>query len=220
MNKKQNRRPIEHTFLLWEQRFPDPSVLSLRKQFCYYYLLWKCRQHKHLKQAWVDAAVAMRKGENKIGGKRTKLEKLARRHFQDRRRFIGCEPSRNAAKEHGVMQRDNGIGIHTDEMREKQKEIAREWMRKRGEENNHPGTRDWVITYKPTGKQFVIRNLTAFCREHNINYRNLHFTAVSNYWAKGFRARKFDELIDSGIPSREEYEKEHGRVTALVKGEA
>ena len=91
-------------------------------------------------------------------------------------------------------------------------------MRKRGEENNHPGTRDWVITYKPTGKQFVIRNLTAFCREHNINYRNLHFTAVSNYWAKGFRARKFDELIDGEIPSREEYEKEHGRVTALVRG--
>jgi hypothetical protein len=48
----------------------------------------------------------------------------------------------------------------------------------------------------------------------------LHFTAVSNYWAKGFRARKFDELTDGDIPSREEYEKEHGRVTALVKGEA
>jgi hypothetical protein len=173
---------------------------------CYYYLKWKTRQHKHLKRDWVDAAVAMRQGENKIGGPRTKLEKLARRHFQSRRKHIGCTPSREAAREHGLMQKEQKIGIHTDEMREKQKEIAREWMRKRGEENNHPGTRDWVITSKETGGEFVIRNLTAFCREHSINYRNLHFTAVSNYWAKGYRARKFDPLTDGGIPSREEYE--------------
>jgi hypothetical protein len=155
----------------------------------------------------VDLAVELRKGENKIGGKRTKLEKLARRHFQDRRRHIGCTPSREAAREHGLMQVREKIGIHTDEMREKQKEIAREWMRKRGEENNHPGTRDWVITCKETGGQFVIRNLKAFSREHDINYRNIHFTAVSNWWAKGFRARKYDPLIDSHIPTREEYEK-------------
>jgi hypothetical protein len=155
----------------------------------------------------VDLAVELRKGENKIGGKRTKLERLARRHFQSRRRHIGCAPSRQAAKEHGIMQRDNNIGIHTEEGREKQKEGIREWRRKRGEENNHPGTRDWVITSKETGGQFVIRNLTAFCREHNINYRNLHFTAVSNWWAKGYRARKFDPLTDSHIPTREEYEK-------------
>lgn len=201
------RRNLEHTFLLWEKRFPDPSVLSLRKRMCYYYLKWKTRQHKHLKRDWVDAAVAMRQGENKIGGPRTKLEKLARRHFQSRRKHIGCTPSREAAREHGLMQKEQKIGIHTDEMREKQKEIAREWMRKRGEENNHPGTRDWVITSKETGGQFVIRNLTAFCREHSINYRNLHFTAVSNYWAKGYRARKFDPLTDGDIPSREEYER-------------
>jgi len=212
------RRPLEHTFLILQKRYPDRSVLSIRKQFSMAYLEWKTRGYKYLKQPWVDLAVLLRKGENKIGGKRTKLEKLARRHFQDRRRFIGCGPSRNAAKKHGEMQRDNNIGIHTDEMREKQKEIAREWMRKRGEENNHPGTRDWVITYKSTGGVFIIRNLRAFCREHGINYRNLHFTAVSNWWAKGFRARKFDPLTDSDIPSREEYEKVHGRVTALVKG--
>ena len=131
---------------------------------------------------------------------------FARRHFQSRRKHIGCTPSREAAREHGLMQKEQKIGIHTDEMREKQKEIAREWMRKRGEENNHPGTRDWVITSKETGGEFVIRNLTAFCREHSINYRNLHFTAVSNYWAKGYRARKFDPLTDGDIPSREEYE--------------
>jgi hypothetical protein len=185
---------------------------------CYYYLRWKTRQHKHLKQAWVDAAVAMRQGENRIGGPRTKLEKLARRHFQSRRRHIGCAPSRQAAKEHGLMQLENKIGIHDEEAAKRRSEIARENFWKMYEEGRHPQVKDWVITYRPTGKQFVIRNLTAFCREHNINYRNLHFTAVEpNRWAKGFRARKFDELTDGEIPSREEYEKEYGRVTALVR---
>ena len=182
------------------------------------YLEWKTRGHRKLKRPWVDLAVELRKGENKIGGKRTKLEKLARRHFQDRRRHIGCEPSRDAAKEHGIMQRDNKIGIHDEEAAKRRSEIARENFWKMYEEGRHPMVKDWVITYKVTGKQFIIRNLRDFCREHDINYRNLHFTAVEpNRWAKGFRARKFDELIDGDIPSREEYEKEYGRVTALVR---
>jgi hypothetical protein len=180
------------------------------------YLEWKTRGHRKLKRPWVDLAVELRKGEDKIGGKRTKLEKLARRHFQDRRRHIGCEPSRDAAKEHGIMQRDNKIGIHDEEAAKRRSEIARENFWKMYEEGRHPMVKDWVITYKPTGKQFVIRNLTAFCREHGINYRNLHFTAVSNNWAKGFRARKFDELTDGDIPSREEYEKVHGKVIPIL----
>ena len=106
------------------------------------------------------------------------------------------------------MQKEQKIGIHTDEAREKHAEVMREWIRKRGEENNHPGVRDWVITAKETGGQYIIRNLRAFCREYDINYRNLHFTAVEpQRWAKGFRARKYDPLTDGNIPTREEYEK-------------
>jgi len=180
------------------------------------YLEWKTRGHRKLKRPWVDLAVLLRKGEDKIGGKRTKLEKLARRHFQDRRRHIGCEPSRDAAKEHGLMQLENKIGIHDEEAAKRRSEIARENFWKMYEEGRHPQVKDWVITYRPTGKQFVIRNLTAFCREHGINYRNLHFTAVEpNRWAKGFRARKFDELTDGDIPSREEYERVHGKVIPI-----
>jgi len=109
------------------------------------------------------------------------------------------------------MQKEQKIGIHADGAKERQREIVKEWMRKRGEENNHPGVRDWVITSKETGKQFVIRNLTAFCREHSINYRNLHFTAVEpQRWAKGFRARKYDPLTDENIPKREDYGKGSG----------
>jgi hypothetical protein len=215
------RRPIESTFLILQKRYPDRSVLSVRKQFCMAYLEWKTRGHRKLKRPWVDLAVELRKGENKIGGKRTKLEKLARRHFQDRRRHVGCAPSREAARDYGFMQLENKIGIHDEEAAKRRSEIARENFWKMYEEGRHPMVKDWVITYRPTGKQFIIRNLRDFCREHDINYRNLHFTAVEpQRWAKGFRARKFDELTDGDIPSREEYEKEHGRVTALVRGEA
>lgn len=171
------------------------------------YLEWKTRGYKYLKLPWVELAVQLRKGENKIGGKRTKLERLARKHLQERRRHKGCEPSRNAAREFALGQLARQVAIHDPEAAKKRGEIAREWMRKRSEENNHPGVRDWVITSKETGDTFIIRNLRAFCREHDINYRNLHFTAVSNWWAKGYRARKFDALTDGDIPTREEYEK-------------
>ena len=199
------RRPIEHTFLLLQARYPDRSVLSVRKQFCMAYVEWKTRCYAYLKQPWVDLAVLLRKGENKIGGKRTKLEKLARRHFQDRRRHIGCTPSREAAREFALKQMAEKTGIHSPEARAKQREISKAARAKQEAENRSPNTVEWVITCKEGG-EFRIRNLTAFCREHNINYRNLHFTAVSNWWAKGFRARKYDPLIDSHIPTREEFE--------------
>jgi hypothetical protein len=200
------RRNLEHTFLILQDRYPDRSVLSIRKQFCLAYLEWKTRCHKHLKQPWVDLAVELRKGENKIGGKRTKLERLARRHFQERRKHIGCTPSREAAREFALKQVKEKTGIHSPEARAKQREIARASRARQEAENRSPSSAEWVITCREGG-EFRIRNLTAFCREHNINYRNLHFTAVSNYWAKGFRARKYDPLIDSHIPTREEFEK-------------
>ena len=200
------RRPIEHTFLILQKRYPDRSVLSIRKRFCMAYLEWKTRGYKRLKLPWVDLAVELRKGENKIGGRRTKLERLARRHLQERRRFNGCEPSRNAAREFALGQMENQTAIHDPEAAKRRSEIARENYWKQYAEGRHPQVKDWVITCREGG-EYRIRNLRAFCREYDINYRNLHFTAVSNWWAKGFRARKYDPLTDEHIPTREEYEK-------------
>jgi len=192
--------------LILEERFPDSSVLSIRKQFCLAYIRWKGRGLEGLKRAWVDLSVEFRKREGKIGLNRTKLERLARQHFRQRRQLKGNEASREGARAFALKQLAEGTGIHSPERKALRSQTAKENVRRQVAENRSPGTKEWVITCKEGG-EFRIRNLTAFCREHNINYRNLHFTAVSNWWAKGFRARKYDPLTDSGIPTREEFEK-------------
>jgi hypothetical protein len=170
------------------------------------YLEWKTRHIEKYRREWVDLTVEFRKIEGRIGSKRTKLEKLSRGHFRSRRQLKGNEASREAARAFAQKQYEEGTGIHSPENVALNRERATANRKKQTEENRSPNTKEWVITCKEGG-EFRIRNLTAFCREHNINYRNLHFTAVSNWWAKGYRARKYDPLTDSGVPTREEFEK-------------
>ena len=203
------KRPFEATFFKLKEALGDVSQLSIRKQMCFKYIEWKARGLDKYKREWVDLTVEFRKVEGRIGSKRTKLEKLSRGHFKSRRQLKGNEASREAARAFAQKQYEEGTGIHSPEMKARRSETARENVRRQTAENRNPNTKDWVITCKDGG-EYVIRNLRAFCREHDINYRNLHFTAVSNRWAKGFRARKYDSLTDSGVPTREEYEKEQG----------
>jgi hypothetical protein len=204
------KRPFEMTFFKLKNALGDVSELSIRKQMCFKYIEWKARGLEKYKREWIDLTVEFRKIEGRIGSKRTKLEKLARGHFRQRRQLKGNEASREGARAFAQRQYEEGIGIHSPEMKARRSETAKENMRRQTAENRNSNTKDWVITCKEGG-EYVIRNLRAFCREHDINYRNLHFTAVSNWWAKGFRARKFDSLTDSHIPTREEFEK--GRET-------
>jgi len=210
------KRPLEATFFKLRAMMEKLSEPSIRKRMCFKYIEWKARGIEKYKREWVDLAVEFRKAEKRIGSKRTKLEKLARRHFAQRRSFIGNAPSREAARQFALKQYAEGTGAHSPESLAKRSEMVKEHRRRLVAENRSSTTRDWVITCKGGG-EFRIRNLMAFCREHNINYRNLHFTAVSNWWAKGFRARKYDDVSDSHVPSREDYEREYGRVSALVR---
>jgi hypothetical protein len=203
------KRPFEMTFFKLRDALGDVSQLSIRKQMCFKYIEWKARGLDKYKREWVDLTVEFRKVEGRIGSKRTKLEKLARGHFRQRRQLKGNEASREGARAFALKQLAEGTGIHSPEMKARRSETAKENIKRQTAENRNSNTKDWVITCKEGG-EFRIRNLTAFCREHNINYRNLHFTAVSNWWAKGYRARKYDPLTDSGVPTREEYEKEQG----------
>lgn len=197
------RRPIEATFLRLEKLIPSREDASIRKQFCLAYLEWKTRGFDSYKRVWVNLAVDFRKIECRVGSKRTKLEKLARRHFRQRRRLIGNSRSREAASTFARKQLEEGTGIHAPERVALRSQIAKENLQRQIAEGRHPRALVWVISTE-SGEQFRIRNLTQFCREHNINYRNLHFTAVSNWWAKGFRARKFDPVTDEHIPWRDE----------------
>jgi len=204
------RRPFETTYFkmkaLLEQQ-PEPSI---RKRMCFKYIEWKARAIEKYKREWVDLMVEFRKIEGRYGAKRTKLEKLARGHFKQRRQLKGNEASREAARAFAQKQYEEGTGIHSPENVALRRERAIANRKKQIAENTNPNTAEWVITCKEGG-EYRIRNLRAFCREYDINYRNLHFTAVSNWWAKGFRARKYDPLTDSEIPTREEFEKEQGR---------
>ncbi len=200
------KRPFEATFFKLREALGDVSQLSIRKQMCFKYIEWRARGLEAYKREWVDLMVEFRKIEGRYGAKRTKLEKLARGHFKQRRQLKGNEASREAARAFAQKQYEEGTGIHSPERVALRSQTAREGRRKQSEENRDPNTKEWVITCKEGG-QYRIRNLRAFCREYDINYRNLHFTAVSNWWAKGFRARKYDPLTDSEIPTREEFEK-------------
>ena len=199
------------TYFKLRDALGEVSALSIRKQMCFKYIEWRARGLESLKREWVDLAVQFRKIEGRVGSsKRTKLEKLARQHFRQRRQLVGNERSKEGARAFALKQMAEGTGIHAPERVAMRSQIAKEARKKRTAEGREPSALEWVITCQEGG-EYRIRNLRAFCREYDINYRNLHFTAVSNWWAKGFRARKYDPLTDAHIPTREEYEGAQGR---------
>ena len=201
-----SHRPIEAAYWRMKDRLPDPSTLSIRKQMCLAYIEWRVRHLEDLKRIWVDLAVEFRKKEGRVGMKRTRLEKLARQHFTQRRMFVKNSRSREAATEFARKQFEEGTGIHSPEQIALKSERSKKQMQRLIAENRKPGTLDWVITRQSDGAVFRYRNLSMFCRENNINYRNLHVTAIHPWWAFGYRARKFDPVTDSEIPWLHELE--------------
>jgi len=195
------RRTVEQSFLRLDKRYPDRSVLSIRKRMCIAYLEWKVRRYKQYKMVWVYLAVEFRKIEGRVGSlKRTKLEKLARKHFGLMRHQIGCVPSHEAAREFAQGQYERGEGIHSPEQQALRAERAREARRKMRENGNEPRALDWVITTQD-GLQFRIRNMRKWCRDHGVHHRHLHETATGRQrWRQGYRCRKYDPLLDSHIP--------------------
>lgn len=201
------RRPVEESFLKLEKRYPDRSVLSIRKRMCIAYLEWKVRRYKSYKMAWVYLAVEFRKSEGRVGSlKRTKLEKLARKHFGLMRHQIGCAPSHEAAREFAKGQYERGEGIHSPEQRAMHSEVMKKHQERWTAEGWSPRAVDWVIT-KKDGTEFRIRNMNKWCRENGVHVRNLHATASGRQlWCTGYRCRKFDPLLDADIPWESELE--------------
>lgn len=198
--RKSARRPIEEAFWRLHTRYPDRSVLSLRKRMCLAYLEFKTRRSRTYRMAWVYLAVDFRKAEGRLGMKRTKLEKLARKNFRFRRKQIKFAPSRQAAREFALGQVERGEGIHTPDIGEP----ARQAMLKKWQEwkaiGYSPVAKDWVITAKD-GTEFRVRSLASWCRENGVHRRNLHATAAGKRnWAAGYRCRKYDEVLDAHVP--------------------
>ena len=201
------RRTVEESFLKLDKRYPDRSALSIRKRMCIAYLEWKVRRYKPFKMVWVYLAVEFRKSEGRVGSlKRTKLEKLARKHFALMRHQLGCAPSHEAAREFAQGQYERGEGIHSPEQRALHSEMMKKHWKKWIAEGRDPRAVDWVIT-KKDGTEFRIRNMQRWCRENGVHARNLHSTAVKpDKWCTGYRCRKFDPLLDADIPWESELE--------------
>jgi hypothetical protein len=168
---------------------------------CLAYLEWKTRKYDSYLWKWVEVAVQFRKVECRQGMHRTKLEKLARKHFKGRRQRVGNEASRAGARAFALKQMEEKTGIHDPERAKLRSEIAKAAYKKQVAERGHPGALDWVITCKEDGREFRIKGLRGWCRERNLIHRNVHVTAIKpGTWAYGYRCRKYDPEFDSHVP--------------------
>ena len=192
------KRSIGATYLKLSAKLGEPSELSLRKQFCLQYLKWGVSTRREDKEKFVELAKLWRKEKGRVGSYRTLLERKARKLFQQVRKHKRLAPSREGAREHGLMQKEQGIGIHDPARAEKRKESSRIALKARFEQNAHPCMMDWIVHNVATGESFKITNLRKFCRENNLDMRNM-WRAVSKpgRTCKGWRVERYSEEWDN-----------------------
>lgn len=195
------RIPIETAYWRMKSRFEDWTQVSFRKRMCLAYLEWKTRRYESYMWEWVEITAQFRKVECRHGMHRTKLEKLARKHFKGRRQRVANEASREGARAFALKQLEEKTGIHDPERAKLRSQTAKNNRAKQEAEGRSPRALDWVITCREDGREFRITNLRAWCRERNIIHRNVHVTAVKpGVWAYGYRCRKFDPELDAHVP--------------------
>lgn len=202
-----NRVPPAGCYKLLLMRLGPVKGLSLRKRLCLAYLAWKLYGKRKDQEDLVDLAKEFRKLPGRRGSNRTPVEKEARKHFRAVKKHRGLAVSREAARKCAEGQRDRGEGIHTPEELELKKQRWKEVRRKQSKTRNEPNAKLWVVT-DPDGNEFRIKSLTGWSNENGLHYSNMHATAnrpwkVPHY--KGYKARHYNEELDSHIPWDERY---------------
>ena len=173
---------------------------SPRKRFCLAYLEFKVKLDDESKEKYVDAAKEFRKAERKVGRThRTKLEKLARKHFYAVAKRKRLKNSWKAGAEYAQGQYERGEGIFSPEQIALRAERNRETWRRYKETGFHPHMKNWVIT-DPDGNTFVVRSLEGFANQVGIweellrktaqNRRNMHY---------GYKAAYYDPEFHTGL---------------------
>jgi hypothetical protein len=187
------RRLIGETYIKLSAKLGEPSELSLRKQFCLQYLKWGFSTQPEDKEEFVELAKLWRREKGRVGTYRTLLERKARKLFQQVRKHKALAPSREGAREHGLMQKEKGIGIHSPEQREWQRENNRRIKQIQIDKDLNAGTLEYIV-HPPVGESFKIRNLSKFCRENGLDYRNMWKTMrVPGSKCKGWRAERYSD---------------------------
>lgn len=187
------RRPVQVTYNRLLEKLGDPSELSLRKQFCLQFLRWGTTTRKEDKRLFVELAKLWRKEEGRVGSERTLLERKARKLFPKENKRKKLAPSREGARKHGNMQKREGIGIHSPEWEvEKRRESSRNALRVRREKNAHPHMMEWLLHNRITGETIRTINLRKFCRENNLDMRNMwRAVRLPGSTCKGWEVQRF-----------------------------
>ena len=192
-------RPFPDTLHHLMEIFPEETweELSHRKQVCLIYLKWSLRpQNAELRQLLVDKVKEWRvKEPNRIGGKRSLLERMVRKKlFKLQRKEKNISKNHEAFCKSVELQKQNKTGQFTEEMQAFRKSSAN-GERGAAARRNARGL-DWFV-YAPGGTVYEINNLRAFCREQGLDWSHLSKTSLyPNYIYKGWRARKKNPLID------------------------
>lgn len=188
------RRSIGETYLLLSKRLGEPTELPLRKQFCLQYLKWGFSTRDEDKIEFVELSKLWRKETGRVGSHRTLLERKARKLFQQVRRHKNLAASREGARKHAEMQTNQGIGIHASVSAETRKEWSQNAIKARKEKNAEAFTMDWIVHNVVTGESFKITNLRKFCRDNNLDMRNMWRTVrVPGKTCKGWRAERYSK---------------------------
>ena len=192
------KRSVGETYLKLSAKLGEPSELSLRKQFCLQYLKWGFSTRSEDKETFVELAKLWRNEKGRVGSYRTLLERRARKLFQQIRKHKRLAPSREGARQHGLMQKEQGIGIHDPAMIERRKEISRMAVNARIEQNAQASIMDWIVYHVPTGRSFKITGLRGFCQENNLDMRNMWRTVREpGRTCKGWRAERYSDEWDN-----------------------
>jgi hypothetical protein len=185
--------------------------LSLRKQMCIAYLKWASRKQKKFGYEFYDLAQRFRKEENRIGGKRTKIEKIGRKFLSVKRKDKFKETRKPGGRVQGknlVRQRKGFLA--PDKYEEHLRNLkAAAYHKFRGST-----LQTWVV-YPPEGDPILVKNIALFCEENNLQ-RNLMIATATRPWQrrhhKGWRAEKYDpewhKLTgiepEDGLPTQED----------------
>jgi hypothetical protein len=197
-------RPLVDTYHYLKRKYPKCTwgELSLRKRVCLAYVSWMMFPEKDNRSELIELVKEWRKKEpNRIGGKRSVLEKLARKFFAEEAKKKRTDETRKSFVESGKKAFENKTGIHSPEIRALVK--TPEMIRKSNEKRLKVQALHWIL-YAPDGQIFEIHNLNAFGREHNLNASHLARTAkFPGTTHKGWRARKRNVDLEGVTPGFE-----------------
>ena len=172
---------------------------SYRKQVCLRYIEWMVNpRNKELRGELVDKVKEWRKHEKgRVGGKRSILEKLARRFFRQRKREKQLKEGVRIKHENINSQMERKVGIYSDEFLALRKTSDwAKWVRSFGKKKKGLF---WTV-YSPTGEVYHVQGLKEICEEFGLG--GSHLGNTSNYpgkFHKGWRAVKRNPDVEKAL---------------------